>query len=90
MLTIHILENRATKMFAHELWVLYHYHYYDLYLQSLEEIVMNDDLLYLNRTDMPEIHTWWYLLQLQRLGFNYDHRNDMDKIKDYIDLIVPK
>ena len=51
---------------------------------------MNDDLLHLNRTDMPEIHTWWYLLQLQRLGFNYDNGNDLDKIKNYIDFIVPK
>ena len=69
-------------------WNFYlHVHYY---FQSVEKIVMDDKLFHTNRTCKMNIRSWWHIPQLQWLGFNYDERNNITKIKEYIDFIVPK
>ena len=51
---------------------------------------MDDKLFHTNRTCKMNIRSWWHIPQLQWLGFNYDERNNITKIKEYIDFIVPK
>ncbi|KAF6033070.1 GAL3ST1 [Bugula neritina] len=56
---------------------------------SAESVISNRDVLYKQR-NQGGVKTYLHLVQLQWLGFDYNNRNNLTAIKEYISYIVPK
>lgn len=60
-------------------------------LQSPEQIIMDDKLMFSSRSDATDVRSYFHLPQLQWLGFNYEeHKHNFTAVKDYVNHIVKK
>lgn len=66
-------------------------HYNTFYcVQQTPEQLLNSSLIYTSRDEASGIESWLHLQQLQWLGFDYEQRDNLTAITQFVSSIVPK
>ena len=59
-------------------------------LQDANVVINSPEQFYSKRYDRDSLKTWFHIVQLQWLGFDYDKRDNATAMKEFISWIIPQ
>ena len=59
-------------------------------LQDANVVINSPEQFYSKRYDRDSLKTWFHIVQLQWLGFDYDKRDNTTAMKEFISWIIPQ
>ena len=60
------------------------------FLQDANVVINSPEQFYSKRYDRDSLKTWFHIVQLQWLGFDYDKRDNVTAIEEFISWIIPQ